>query len=80
MLFDTYKDNAYGGTGESFDHSIIPDINHKYFLAGGIGINNIKEKIINTNAYCIDVSSSVETDGVKDYDKIKNIIAIVRGF
>ena len=78
LLLDTFAKGEYGGTGVAFDHSIIPDIKHRYFLAGGIGIENIHKVISDSNAYCIDVSSLVETDGVKDFNKIKSIIDVVR--
>jgi len=78
LLLDTYSKDEYGGSGIPFNHDIIPKVKHKYFLAGGININNIKDVIASTDAYCIDVSSSVESDGIKDYNKIKDIIDAVR--
>ncbi len=78
-LFDTYKKGVYGGTGESFDWSVLSDIDKPYFLAGGLNEDNISEAL-KTNAFALDVSSGVETDGVKDREKIKKIIQIVRNF
>ncbi len=77
LLFDTYDPNAYGGTGKVFDWSIIPKISKPYFLAGGINVYNI-ENALRYGAYCIDVSSGAETDGVKDEKKIAELIKIVR--
>ncbi len=78
-LFDTYKKGVYGGTGERFDWSILSDIDKPYFLAGGLNLDNISEAL-KTNAFALDVSSGAETDGVKDREKIKKIIQIVRNF
>lgn len=78
ILFDTYKNNQYGGSGEAFDWSLMPEVNKPFFLAGGINQDNIAEAIKGTAPYCIDVSSGVETDGYKDFNKIENIIKAVR--
>jgi phosphoribosylanthranilate isomerase len=78
ILLDTYKKEFYGGSGESFDWSMIPRMKRPFFLAGGLHIGNIREAIKQVSPYCIDVSSSVETQGVKDSDKIREIIAMVR--
>ena len=68
-LLDTYHKDSYGGTGMSFDWSYLKSFSRPYFLAGGIGEDNIVEAI-NTGAYCLDISSGAETDGYKDPDKI----------
>ncbi len=69
-------DNINPGSGETFDWKII-NSKKKYFLAGGINSSNIKEAL-KLNPYAIDVSSSVETNGVKDFNKIEEIVRIVR--
>ena len=49
------------------------------FLAGGIDINNIDEiKLL--NPYAIDMSTSIETDGFKDFNKMEEIIKKVRNY
>lgn len=77
LLFDTYTKGIYGGSGRTFDWSIIPDINKPWFLAGGIGFSNIKEAV-KTKAFCLDLSSSLETEGKKDPEKIKKIMKIIK--
>jgi phosphoribosylanthranilate isomerase len=77
LLFDTYTKEVYGGSGKVFDWSMIPDIKKPWFLAGGIDISNIKQAM-KTKAFCLDLSSSVETDGKKDRSKIKEVIQTVR--
>lgn len=78
LLLDSYSKDAYGGTGESFDISLIENMEKPYFLAGGVNEDNISDIIKKVNPYCIDLSSGVETDGFKDETKIKNVIDIVR--
>lgn len=77
ILLDTYTDNAYGGTGEVFDWSIIPKISKPFFLAGGLTPENIAIAA-KVKPYCLDISSGVETDGLKDKTKIEKSIKIVR--
>lgn len=78
LLFDTWHDGLYGGTGAAFDWSIIGDIKRPYFLAGGINLGNAAEAIKKYNPYSIDISSGVESEGLKDPNKINKIVSIVR--
>ncbi|MCI7768066.1 MAG: phosphoribosylanthranilate isomerase [Oscillospiraceae bacterium] len=78
LLLDSFVKNAVGGTGVAADRSIIKntDITLPYFLAGGIGEDNIAEALeISPD---IDLSGSVETDGVKDREKIRRIMELYR--
>lgn len=77
LLLDSYVKSAYGGSGKSFDWSLIPSLEKPWFLAGGIGLSNIEEAK-KTEAFCLDVSSAVETDGKKDPEKIKAVIQMIR--
>lgn len=77
LLLDAYKKEAYGGTGEAFDYALIPDIKKPFFIAGGLNAGNIA-KAAALKPYCLDVSSGVETDGVKDAAKIWEIVRIIR--
>ncbi|HHW00519.1 MAG TPA: phosphoribosylanthranilate isomerase [Clostridiaceae bacterium] len=79
LLLDAYHEKEYGGTGKTFDWSVIPHINKPFFLAGGINSGNIVNAIERHKPYCIDISSGVETDGYKDPKKIMDIVAQVRG-
>ena len=78
LLLDTYTKHAYGGSGKTFDWSLIGDINHLYFLAGGLNESNI-ERAAQTGAYALDLSSGIETDDRKDSDKMRRIAALVKG-
>ena len=61
------------GSGKTFDWSLIPQIERDFFLAGGITIENIEESK-RLHPYAIDVSSSVETNQIKDERKVKEMI------
>ncbi|MGI6267619.1 MAG: phosphoribosylanthranilate isomerase, partial [Acutalibacteraceae bacterium] len=79
LLLDTYTKSQYGGSGKTFDYTLIPKLEKPFFLAGGINEKNVMTAIKSSNPLCIDVSSGVETKGEKDALKIKNIIEIVKG-
>lgn len=71
---DYYLFDSGTGTGSTFDWSKIPKTDKPFFLAGGLNKDNIPIAVKSINPYCIDLSSSVETDGAKDYNKIKEIM------
>ena len=73
-------DQGSGGTGMTFDWSLIPKIERPFFLAGGIGAENLEQAIREIRPYAVDLSSSVETDKWKDPEKIWNVVDIVRKY
>lgn len=75
---DFYLFDSGAGTGKAFDWNIIPHTDKPFFLAGGINKDNIAKAIQEIKPYCIDLSSAVETNGIKDYNKIKEIMEIMR--
>jgi phosphoribosylanthranilate isomerase len=77
LLFDKYLEACYGGGGSRFDWQTLKGIIRPYFLAGGIDLSNIHEAL-EKSPYAIDVSSGVETNGIKDREKIRQIIEITR--
>ena len=78
LLLDTYQPGQYGGSGKTFDHSLIPALQKPYFLAGGLDGDNIKQAVLTCRPFAVDVSSGAETDGFKDEKKIRRIIEIIR--
>lgn len=79
LLLDTYEAGRYGGTGRAFSWEMIPaKLTHPYFLAGGLNRDNICDALKRVSCYGVDVSGGVETDGVKDGKKIRELIAAVR--
>lgn len=71
-------DHGAGGTGEAFDWSLAGALNRPFFLAGGLAPENVGAAIDACKPYAVDVSSGVETGGVKDYNKMKQLVAAVR--
>ncbi len=71
-------DGSSGGVGQSFNWLLTKELNRPFFLAGGLGPENVSEAILLSHPYAVDVSSGVETDGKKDYNKIKSFINTVR--
>lgn len=59
------------GSGIIFDHSMIKEISRPYFLAGGLDPENVGDAVKTLAPYAVDASSSLETDGYKDIDKMK---------
>ena len=71
-------DNGAGGTGETFDWSLLSSFDRPFFLAGGLRLENITEAVNRFHPYALDLSSGVETDGYKDKEKIIAAVAAVR--
>ena len=74
FLFDTYKKESYGGTGESFDWQSISNLDTEIpiILSGGLNAENILEGIKVVMPSAVDVNSGVESEpGVKDAEKVK---------
>ena len=73
LLLDSGK-----GSGKTFDWSLIrKDIKKEFFLAGGLNSKNVTRAIDEFNPYAIDLSSSLETEGFKDENKIKEIMEVI---
>ena len=78
ILFDAYHKDERGGTGEVFDWSSLDEFERPFMLAGGIDSTNVARAIRTVRPYGIDISSGIETEGVKDDEKIKAFTNIVR--
>ena len=73
LLLDSGK-----GSGKTFDWRLIrKDLKKDFFLAGGLNSENITGAIEQFNPYAVDLSSSLEVDGFKNEDKIKEIMEII---
>lgn len=68
------------GTGQSFDHSLIDRelIRQPFFLAGGLTPENLRRAALDIRPYCVDLSSGIETDRVKDREKMLAAVRAVR--
>ena len=78
LLFDAYHKDERGGTGEVFDWSSLDEFERPFMLAGGMDSTNVARAIRTVRPYGIDISSGIETEGVKDDEKIKAFTHIVR--
>lgn len=66
------------GTGTVFDWKLIRNIKRPYFLAGGLSPDNAENAVNMFRPYAVDVSSGIETDGLKDKTKMAAFVAAVR--
>lgn len=76
LLFDA----PMAGSGQTFDWHLLADkkIKKPFFIAGGLTVENVREAQALFQPYALDVSSGVETDGVKDLTKIRQFIERVK--
>lgn len=72
-------DSGNGGTGTCFDWSLIRRLERPYFLAGGLRVDNVGDAVAALDPYAVDVSSGIETGGVKDTNKMIEFVHAVRG-
>ena len=66
------------GTGTVLDWSLVNSIGRPYFLAGGLDADNVADAVKALRPFAVDVSSGIETDGLKDKAKMAAFIAAVR--
>lgn len=66
------------GTGTVFNWDLIQNIKRPYFLAGGLDCDNVGEAVGRLHPYAVDVSSGIETNGLKDKEKMAAFVAKVR--
>lgn len=80
VLLDPYVEGTYGGTGKTLDWNVASHIARgtTTVLAGGLTPNNISKAVSVVHPWAVDVSSGVETEGVKDVEKIRAFIAAAR--
>ena len=70
-------DNGWG-TGQRFDWSLVGEVGRPFMLAGGLSPDNVAEAIRELHPWAVDMSSGLETDGLKDEDKIAKAAEAVR--
>ena len=76
LLFDA----PVAGSGQTFDWGRLDttELAQPFFIAGGLNENNVARAIQHFSPFAVDVSSGVETDGQKDYEKIRRFIGRVK--
>ena len=79
-MLDKYERGHLGGTGRTFDWRVASELAERYdlILAGGLTPDNVGRAVAEVRPWCVDVSSGVETDGVKDAAKIRRFAEEVR--
>lgn len=71
LLLDSYQQGVPGGTGQTFDWSMITAVSKPLILAGGLTTENVAEAIRQVSPYAVDVSGGVEeSKGLKSNNKI----------
>ena len=76
VLLDSYDEAQPGGTGKTFDWSVAKGIADRegVLLAGGLTPENVDNAMQELKPWGVDVSTGVETDGIKDHSKIRAFI------
>ncbi|MBT5872443.1 MAG: phosphoribosylanthranilate isomerase [Candidatus Latescibacteria bacterium] len=79
LLLDTWASDRYGGTGNTFDWSLVSRVSHPVILSGGLNPGNVADAISKVKPYGVDTSSGVESEpGIKDHKKVQEFIEAVR--
>ena len=80
LLLDTFTNDQYGGTGKSFDWSLVNgNGRHSIILSGGLRADNILDAILSVNPVAVDVNSGVESSaGKKDHSKIEKLFEVLK--
>ena len=80
LLFDTFDPDLYGGTGKTFDWSLVENCPRRIFLAGGINPENALDAL-KTDVYGLDIFSGIESEpGKKDHTKMKRLFENIHTF
>lgn len=81
LILEGYVPGQVGGTGKTADWNLIANARPKmpFFLAGGLKPENLRDALQKVQPYGVDMASGVETDDVKDFEKMKSIVKLVRG-
>ena len=79
-LLDSEVEGKYGGTGETFNWDLAREVAKKFqvIIAGGLDPQNVAMLIKRVSPWGVDVSSGVESNGLKDASKIRAFIEAVR--
>jgi len=79
-LLDSDVEGVLGGSGQTFDWQVAQGVaaRRPIILAGGLTPENVGEAVLQVRPWAVDVSSGVETDGVKDVAKIRAFVAAAR--
>jgi phosphoribosylanthranilate isomerase len=81
LLLDSFSRSEYGGTGKTADFGLIrrAHLQVPFFLAGGLNETNLRSAVREVSPFGVDLSSGIETGGLKDRRKIERVMRILRG-
>lgn len=80
LLVDAPSDTLFGGTGETFDWSILRGVKKKLIVAGGLDASNIRQAIEIAQPWGVDACSRLEkSPGLKDHEKMRRFIQAALG-
>ena len=83
ILLENHKEGSYGGTGESFNWTILKDIENddqNFVLSGGINSQNV-DNALKTNSWCLDLNSGVESqECIKNIELVKDILKTIETY
>ncbi len=81
VLLDTHVEGLYGGTGVTLDWAVAGQVAGRLplMLAGGLTPENVGEAVRAVRPWAVDVSSGVETEGIKDVSRIRAFIEAAKG-
>jgi phosphoribosylanthranilate isomerase len=75
LLVDTPSDELYGGTGRTFDWSMVRGTAKKIIIAGGLDASNVREAIEEAQPWGVDACSRLErSPGMKDHEKMRQFV------
>ena len=78
-LYDSHQPGGAGGSGTTFDWSLLQNSAHSTWLAGGLNPGNVAQAIRRVKPFAVDVSSGVEdSPGIKNADLIKSFISTAK--
>ncbi len=66
------------GEGRAFNWKLLEEIKRPFFLAGGLNADNAEAAVADLHPFAVDVSTGIETDGVKDKEKMTAFVSAVR--
>jgi phosphoribosylanthranilate isomerase len=80
LLIDTPSNEAFGGTGKTWDWTQAPHLEQKIIIAGGLDAGNVRTAIEQAKPWGVDACSRIEkSPGLKDHDKMRRFIAAALG-
>tara|TARA_Y100000588_G_scaffold313318_1_gene340370 strand:- start:1965 stop:2417 length:453 start_codon:yes stop_codon:yes gene_type:complete len=81
ILLDTESESLRGGTGKTFNWQVAAEVGQRLplMLAGGLSPSNVADAVSLAQPWAVDVSSGVETAGVKDIEKMRAFIRAAKG-